>query len=199
GALATTDANAGIAQLVPVLQGLIGVLTSLVGLLQAQYGAGAIAGGVAPTVAAPVAPVAAPIAAPVAPVTAPIAAPVVTPVEPVITSGGGGALAAPAAPTSTEPQGIPAVFDTRRLFGTPTPGGTIDSVVKGASTTSPMAMSEGAWTWMQDSGGSGAQLQLHLHGKWATDQTGLKAALANGSATVHLHPDGTLHVHDIVK
>ena len=192
GALATTDAASGMAQLVPVLQSLVGVLTSLVGLLQAQFGAGTIAGGETQSAAATTSTTA--LIAPLAPA-APAAAATPTPAAaPSLT--GGGAAAAPAAPDSDEPQGIPAVFDTRRLFGTPTPGGLIDSVIKAASTTAPMAMNEGVWTWMKDAGG--AQLQLHLHGKWATDQTGLQAAIKNGTAAVHLHPDGTLHVHDVV-
>ena len=257
GALAATDATAAVAQLLPVLQSVVSVITVLVSVLQAQYGAGAIAGGVAtpsggcdtpPAIGAPggqasvapstnsasapaatTAPPLAPAPAPTPPppvVAAPVAAsaPATGTVAPPATStnvvmpsalgdpastapaatasagGGGGAAAAPAPTTAAaaaaEPQGIAATFDTRRLFGTPTPGGLLDTVIKAAKTTAPMAMSEGVWTWMKDAAGD-AQLQLHLHGKWASSQVGLEAAIANGTAAVHLHPDGTLHVHDV--
>lgn len=90
----------------------------------------------------------------------------------------------------------PAVqVDTRRVSGTPQPGGLIDVTIRSASTSAGAARSDGAWTVLTDA--NGAQLQAHVHGPWASHPTRVLEGIQRGFVAVHLHADGTLHLHDV--
>jgi hypothetical protein len=98
---------------------------------------------------------------------------------------GGGAAAAPSAPA----------IDMQRITGTPQPGGVIDIALRAASTVAAEARSEGAWMVLDD--GNGARLQAHVHGPWSSHPTRIAEGIQRGFIAVHLHPDGTLHLHDV--
>jgi hypothetical protein len=127
-----------------------------------------IGGGLAATTGQPTAPV---VAAPV------VAAPAVT---------GGGATAAPAATP---------LVDMQRVTGAPQPGGVIDAIIRSASVDQPPALSAG--TWIEVADGAGARMQVHVHGSWAHHPQHILEGLRQGFLASHLHPDGTLHLHDV--
>ncbi|MCW2955272.1 MAG: hypothetical protein JWO69_141 [Thermoleophilia bacterium] len=98
-------------------------------------------------------------------------------------AGGGGATAAPQ-------------VDLARLVGVPQAGGLVATVLAGAQPTAGAARSEGVWTVLSD--GAGAQLQAHVHGPWSSHPTRVQEGIQRGFVQVHLHTDGTLHLHDVV-
>ncbi|MCW2921705.1 MAG: hypothetical protein JWL76_1579 [Thermoleophilia bacterium] len=100
---------------------------------------------------------------------------------------GGGAAAAPAA----TPQ-----IDMRRVLGTPRAGDVIDTILKRATLSAAASHSEGQYIVLQDA--SGAQLQAHVHGAWSSNPTRILEGIQRGFVQVHLHEDGTLHLHDVV-
>jgi hypothetical protein len=100
---------------------------------------------------------------------------------------GGGAAAAPAA----TPQ-----IDMRRVLGTPRAGDVIDTILKSATLSAAASHSEGQYVVLQD--GNGAQLQAHVHGAWSSNPTRILEGIQRGFIQVHLHEDGTLHLHDVI-
>lgn len=112
-----------------------------------------------------------------------------------VITGGGGAMAAPAAAAAAPATGGP-TFDTRRLLGTPQPGGVIDVALRNMATTAPPARSDGNFIVLTD--GNGAQLQAHVHGAWQHHPDRIAEGIQRGYLAVHLHDDGTLHLHDVV-
>lgn len=100
---------------------------------------------------------------------------------------GGGAAAAPAA----TPQ-----VDMRRVLGTPRPGDVIDTILRSATASAQASKSEGQYIVIQDA--NGTQLQAHVHGAWASHPTRLAEGIQRGYVQVHVHEDGTLHLHDVV-
>jgi hypothetical protein len=66
-----------------------------------------------------------------------------------------------------------------------------------ASTQAMPAKTEaGAWTWVSDS--SGAKAFIHVHGTyWPQHLDQLGAAVQSGQLMPHVHPDGSLHLHDM--
>jgi len=109
--------------------------------------------------------------------------PTAIPVSGSVTGGGA------AAPSAT-PQ-----FDSRRLLGTPQPGGAIDLAIRSASPTAAPAKSEGTWLTLTDA--NGAQLQAHVHGAFASQPARIAEGIQRGLIAVHLHPDGVIHMHDV--
>jgi hypothetical protein len=101
--------------------------------------------------------------------------------QPAVTGGGGTAAAQ---------------VDMRRLSGTAQPGGVIDNVLRAATEHAGASKSDGVWTVISDA--HGAQLQAHVHGAWASHPTRLAEGIQRGYVQAHLHPDGTLHLHDIM-
>ena len=115
-------------------------------------------------------------------------------VAPAATTGGGaraGAVAAePDAPAGTQ-------LDMRRVLGTPLPGDAIATIIASAKVSAMPAMGEGTWRVLLD--GGGAQMQVHAHGRWATAAPAeITAGIKAGQIAVHLHADGTAHLHDIM-
>ncbi len=100
---------------------------------------------------------------------------------------GGGAAAAPAA----APQ-----IDMRRVVGSPRSGDVIDTIIRGAVVTAQPSKSEGQYIVIQDA--NGAQLQAHVHGAWSAHPTRIAEGIQRGFIQVHVHEDGTLHLHDVV-
>ncbi len=100
---------------------------------------------------------------------------------------GGGAAAAPAA----TPQ-----VDMRRVLGTPRPGDVIDTILRSATANAHASKSEGQYIVIQDA--NGTQLQAHVHGAWASHPTRLAEGIQRGYVQVHVHEDGTLHLHDVI-
>lgn len=99
---------------------------------------------------------------------------------------GGGAAAAPAA----APQ-----IDMRRVLGTPRSGDVIDTIIRSAMATAQPSKSEGQYIVIQDA--NGAQLQAHVHGAWSAHPTRIAEGIQRGYLQVHVHEDGTLHLHDV--
>ncbi len=117
----------------------------------------------------------------------------------------GAALAAPVA-VSAAAAATPAVMaggapaatlqvDMRRVAGTPQSGGVIDLAIRSATTNALPSRSEGSWIVLTD--GNGAQLQAHVHGAWASNPDRVAEGIQRGLVHVHLHGDGTLHLHDV--
>ena len=100
---------------------------------------------------------------------------------------GGGAAAAPAA----TPQ-----IDMRRVLGSPRSGDVIDTIIRSAVVTAQPSKSEGQYIVIQDA--NGAQLQAHVHGAWSAHPTRIAEGIQRGFIQVHVHEDGTLHLHDVV-
>ncbi|MCW2928196.1 MAG: hypothetical protein JWM86_2164 [Thermoleophilia bacterium] len=84
----------------------------------------------------------------------------------------------------------------RRVAGTPQPGGLIDVALRAANPMAGASRSDGTWTVLTD--GNGAQLQAHVHGAWAANPTRVLEGIQRGFVAVHLHEDGTLHLHDVI-
>jgi hypothetical protein len=119
------------------------------------------------------------------------AAPVAVAAQPAAPAAtGGGAVA------SSEITSADAKIDYRRLLGTPAAGGVIDTVLKHAMPMAGAAMSEGTYIVLTDA--NGAQLQVHAHGIYGQHPELIPAAIQAGKINVHLHNDGTLHLHDVV-
>lgn len=100
---------------------------------------------------------------------------------------GGGAAAAPAA----TPQ-----IDMRRVLGTPRPGDVVDTILRSATLSAQASHSEGQYIVIQDA--NGTQLQAHVHGAWSSNPTRILEGIQRGFIQVHLHEDGTLHLHDVI-
>ncbi len=100
---------------------------------------------------------------------------------------GGGAAAAPAA----TPQ-----IDQRRMTGSPQSGGVIDTILRSATAMAGPSKSEGTYIVIQDV--NGAQLQAHVHGAWSSHPTRIQEGIQRGYIQVHVHEDGTLHLHDVI-
>ena len=49
-----------------------------------------------------------------------------------------------------------------------------------------------------DLSANGAQLQAHVHGAWSSHPTRLMEGIQRGYVQVHVHEDGTLHLHDVI-
>lgn len=157
-----------------------------------------------PATAAPAATVPAAATAP-APAGAQPAAPAL-PAEPAAGAVGGGASpVAGGGPPSPQtagsvayaaPTAAAATIDMQRVTGAPLPGGLIDYVMRSATTAAADSRSQGAWSVLTDA--NGAQMQAHVHGAYASNQDRIVEAIQRGWVQVHLHPDGTLHVHDVV-
>jgi hypothetical protein len=119
---------------------------------------------------------------------------------------GGGAYAAPAAAPAAGAQpaapvagggaAATATVDMRRVSGTPQPGGLIDTVIRSASPMAAESHSEGSWLNITDA--NGAVMQAHVHGAWSSHQDRILEGIQRGYIQVHLHPDGTVHLHDVV-
>ncbi|MBC7460889.1 MAG: hypothetical protein H7287_05965 [Thermoleophilia bacterium] len=118
----------------------------------------------------------------------------------VITPTVGPQVTTPAAATA----GSPAVeadapvgtqVDMRRVAGAPAAGGVIQAILSTVSVPSMPAMTEGTWLTLTDE--AGAQMQVHGHGKWATATNAqILAGIQSRQIGVHLHADGTVHLHD---
>lgn len=108
-----------------------------------------------------------------------------------------GAQAGPAAPVTVGGgAAVPAAqVDMRRLLGTPRPGDVIDVVLRSAAATAAPARSDGSYLLLVD--GNGAQLQAHVHGTWAARPDQVLAGIQQGLLQVHVHTDGTIHLHDV--
>jgi hypothetical protein len=113
---------------------------------------------------------------------APTAPVVATPVVATPPVAGGGGTAAPG-------------IDMQRLSGTPQPGGVIDAIIRGSNVDQPPALSAGTWIELAD--GGGARMQVHVHGSWAHHPQHILEGMRQGFLASHLHPDGTLHLHDV--
>jgi hypothetical protein len=123
---------------------------------------------------------------------------------PAVVAGGGAAAApvttapgatAPAATTAPAAATATPTVDQRRILGTPQPGGVIDTILKSASGTAPDALNEGQYTTITD--GNGAQMQVHVHGAWLYHPDQIAEGIRQGFVGVHVHPDGTVHLHDV--
>jgi hypothetical protein len=86
--------------------------------------------------------------------------------------------------------------DPKYLSGTPTPGGLVDTILKAGQATAAGAHSEGNYMWVQEP--SGAGVYAHVHGRWAQATDQLATEIQQGQVQVHIHPDGTVHLHDVV-
>lgn len=102
----------------------------------------------------------------------------------------GGGPAAPAPIPAAAPQ-----VDMRRVVGTPQPGGVISVVLASVNPNAAPARSEGAYMELVD--GNGARMQAHVHGRWASSPAGIADGIRQGMIQVHVHPDGTVHLHDV--
>ncbi len=100
---------------------------------------------------------------------------------------GGGATAAPA---------VMPVIDMRRVLGNPQSGDVIATIIHAATLTAQPSKSEGQYIIIQDM--NGAQLQAHVHGAWSSHPGRIKEGIERGFVQVHLHEDGTLHLHDVM-
>ncbi|MEO6866440.1 MAG: hypothetical protein ABI200_00285 [Gaiellales bacterium] len=212
-------------ELAAVLQQLVALLTQMSGLISAQGGA-ALATG-APVAAMPLtgggSASAMPVILPATGVTSlataslpaepmigaglTISSPATSALPTPVVGGGGGAAAAPVSLASASASPAPAApaapaataspqVDMRRLVGTPQPGGVIDTILRSHAPTAPPAKSEGAFIVLTD--GNGAQLQAHVHGAWRQHPDRILEGIQRGFIAVHVHPDGVLHLHDIV-
>ncbi len=206
--------------LVPVLQELVNVIGQLVGLLAAQTGAGlvqpggcdhgAVGGGSAPDTTAigvttlqppgasasqpavsaqPDIPAAQPVVQPMILQPQPIVIPAVI-AQPIIQPGAssmaGGPSAAPEAPIS---------IGSQYLHGTPQAGGVVDMIIRNAQTSAMPAMNGGTYMWVMD--GAGAGIYAHVHGFWGQYPDQIASGIQSGKIAVHLHPDGSVHLHDV--
>jgi len=116
-------------------------------------------------------------------------------VAPVATTTGGGAAGAPAAGAAPVATTATPQIDMRRMTGSPQSGGVIAVVLSNAKPTAAPARSEGSYIVLAD--GNGAQLQVHAHGAWAANPTRILEGIQRGFVEVHIHEDGTLHLHDV--
>ncbi|MCW2973038.1 MAG: hypothetical protein JWN72_1311, partial [Thermoleophilia bacterium] len=108
---------------------------------------------------------------------------------------GGGATAAPGSPTVEPDAPVGTQVDMRRVAGTPAAGGVIQTILSTVSVSAMPAMTEGTWLTLSDE--NGAQMQVHAHGKWATATNAqIIAGIQARQVGVHLHADGTVHLHD---
>ena len=102
------------------------------------------------------------------------------------------------APATTGPTGTPGAMTTINpdlLLGTPKPGGVIAAVVAAAKPDAAMEMSEGQWITITD---GAAQMHVHAHGEYVANPGLIQGAIQSGKIQVHLHPDGTAHLHDVM-
>jgi hypothetical protein len=78
----------------------------------------------------------------------------------------------------------------------PVAGSLTDMLLNHASTGAPGAKTElGAWKWLMDDNGSG--VFVHVHGGLANETNAqLLADIKSGKAMIHIHPDGSVHLHD---
>jgi hypothetical protein len=123
------------------------------------------------------------------------------PGAPAVSGGGGaaipliGGVSSSSATIVAEAASTAPRVDMRRVTGTPTPGGVIDTIIRSASPDAPPARSEGAFIEISDS--SGARMQVHVHGAWLQQPERLLEGIQSGSIAPHVHVDGTVHLHDV--
>lgn len=108
------------------------------------------------------------------------------------TVAGGGPASATSGPTGTAGTTV----NRDHLLGTPVAGGVIDTILTTASPTAMEAMSEGDWITITD---GSAQMHVHTHGVYLKQPNLIQGALQSGKLQVHLHPDGTAHLHDVAS
>jgi hypothetical protein len=108
------------------------------------------------------------------------------------TIAGGGP--APASSGPFAPTAAPTI-NQQHILGTPTPGGVIDTVIRSATPMAAMEMSEGEWITITD---GAAQMHVHAHGIYVQHPELIQGAIQSGKVQVHLHPDGTAHLHDVM-
>lgn len=107
---------------------------------------------------------------------------------------------APGGPTAvagaTSAQPPPSIqLDPRITTGTVQPGGTLDLVLRSMRADTPLALSEGVYDWVME---GDAGLYLHIHGAfWQQHKEEIPAGIRDGRLGVHLHSDGSIHLHDL--
>ena len=87
-------------------------------------------------------------------------------------------------------------YQLQYLQGTPIKNGLIDTILSTTSPAARSALSEGQFGWLNE---DQARLYCHIHGQyWLNNLDKLLWGIQNKYIDVHLHPDNSIHLHDVL-